>query len=482
MNQQHFISRRRFLNAASLGVGTLALAHLLNDDGLLAVDSAGAARARPNDLRARPGHFPGRARAMIVLTQVGGPSQMDLFDPKPELQKRDGQVHATKFESFQKGSESNKLMGSAFKFRPHGQCGMELSELLPHLGSVADELCLVRSMFGENNNHPQAMHFLNSGRVLAGRPTFGAWISYGLGSESQNLPVYVVLRDPRGYTDGGTTHWSNGWLPAQFRGTEIQSQGSAVLNLHPAVKVSEALRRNQLDAIARLNRLRQELYPSETDLEARILSYELAARMQNSAEATLDISKETAATQTLYGLDDAVTENFGRRCLMARRMVEAGVRIVQVMVPVEKGNSPWDHHGDLNKRIQQICPRVDLPTAALIRDLKARGLLESTIVLWTGEFGRLPISQNGNGRDHNRHAFSLVLSGGGFRPGYVHGATDDFGYAAVQDRVSCHDLHATILHQFGLDHTKFTFTHHGRAERLTDPDVTGAQVINRLLG
>jgi len=482
VQRQPYPTRRSFLSESSFGFGTLALTALLERDGLLASSVSNSSGPGGSDLRARLGHFPARARSMIILNQVGGPSQMDLFDPKPELSKRDGEVYHTKFESLQPGSESNKLMGSAFKFRAHGQCGMEMSELVPHLSAVADDLCLVRSMFSENNNHPQAMHFLNTGQILAGRPTYGAWISYALGSENQNLPAFVVLRDPRGYTDGGTTHWTSGWLPAQFAGTEFQSEGSAVLNLHPAVPVSQAVRRNSLRSIAALNRERQRRYPDESDLEARILNYELAARMQIGAEAELDVSGETAFTQQLYGLQDPKTENFGRRCLMARRLVEAGVRVVQVMVPCAHGkNSPWDHHDKLNQDINDICPQVDQPSAALIRDLKYRGLLDSTIVLWTGEFGRLPISQKGDGRDHNRHGFSLILAGGGFKSGHVHGATDEFGYRAVQDRVSCHDLHATILHLFGLDHARISYLHHGRAETLTDPDVTEAAVVDQLL-
>ena len=481
MQLQSYPTRRSFLSDFGFGFGTLALAALLERDGLLAAGGSGSSGPGGTDLRARSGHFEASARSMIILNQVGGPSQMDLFDPKPELNKRDGEVYSTKFQSLQPGSESNKLMGSAFKFRPHGQCGMELSELVPHLSSVVDDLCLVRSMFSENNNHPQAMHFINTGQILAGRPTYGAWISYALGSENQNLPAYVALRDPRGYTDGGTTHWSSGWLPAQFAGTEFQSEGAAILNLHSGVPISQTGQRNSLRSIAALNRERQRLYPDESDLEARILNYELAARMQIGAEAQLDISGETAFTQQAYGLQDPTTENFGRRCLMARRLVESGVRVVQVMVPCAKKNGPWDHHNKLNQGIKYLCPQVDQPSAALIRDLKQRGLLDSTIVLWTGEFGRLPISQKGDGRDHNQHGFSSILAGGGFKAGHVHGATDEFGYRAVQDRVSCHDLHATILHLFGLDHARLRYLHHGRPETLTDPEVTDAVVVDQLL-
>ncbi len=353
--------------------------------------------------------------------------------------------------------------------------------MIPAIGSIADDLCLVRSMYSDNNNHPQATRCLLSGKIFPGRPSVGSWISYALGTENQNLPAYVVLRDPDGYNNGGTTMWESGWLPATYQGTEIQSRGAAVLDLHPAVKTSEAAQRDNLDALARLNQERRKLYPTETVLEARIRNYELAARMQLSAEQVLDISRETAPTRRLYGLEDPITANFGTRCLMARRLVESGVRFVQVMVPIKSGTMPWDHHENIKPGLEALCPQVDRPTAGLIRDLKQRGLLDSTIVVWTGEFGRLPISQKGNGRDHNRNAFSLLVAGGGFKAGHVHGRTDDLGYNAVDGRVSCPDLLATILNQLGLDHDRLKYQHHGREESLTDSPVTHARVVNDLI-
>jgi len=290
-----------------------------------------------------------------------------------------------------------------------------------------------------------------------------------------------VLRDPDGYNNGGTTMWENGWLPALFRGTEIQSRGAAVLNLHPASALPEGVQRKNLEVLAKLNEERRRLYSQESELEARIQNYELAARMQTSAESVLDISHESSDTRALYGLDEPTCANFGTRCLMARRMVESGVRFVQVMAPIRSGGAPWDHHSGINKGLRELCPQVDQPTAALIKDLKQRGLLETTIVLWTGEFGRLPISQGGDGRDHNRHAFSLILSGGGFKSGYVHGATDEFGYRSVEGRVSCPDLLATILNQMGIDHDRLDYLHHGRRETMTDSPVTGARVVRDLL-
>jgi hypothetical protein len=473
-------SRRAFLQNATLGFGTLALAWLL-DQELLRAESPPSGGSAGFDLRPRPGHFPARARSVILLMQVGGPSLIYLFDPTPELRRRDGTTHSENLETLQPGSESKKLMASPFRFQRFGECGMELSELIPAIGSVADDVCLVRSMFSDNNNHPQATRCLLSGKIFPGRPSVGSWISYALGTENQNLPAYVVLRDPDGYNNGGTTMWESGWLPALYQGTEIQSRGAAVLDLHPALALPAGIQRNNLDALALLNEERRKLYPHESDLDARIRNYELAARMQLSAEKVLDLGHETNPTRRLYGLDDPVMANFGTRCLMARRLVESGVRFVQVMVPVKSGGMPWDHHENLKSGLEALCPQVDRPTAALIRDLRQRGLLDSTIVLWTGEFGRLPISQKGNGRDHNRNAFSLVLAGGGFKAGYVHGRTDELGYRAVDGRVSCPDLLATILHQLGLDHNRVKYLHHGREESLTDSPVTHARVVSELI-
>lgn len=476
------ISRRSALRDSGLGLGSMALAYLLQQDGLLARDTQAAYTHPPRDLRSRPGHRSACATSVIMLMQTGGPSQMDLFDPKPELQRRDGEIYSSKFESFQPGSQENKLMASPFKFQRSGQCGMEFSDMVPHLASVADDMCMVRSMFSENNNHPQAMRFLNTGSILSGRPTLGAWISYGLGSENQDLPAYIVLRDPDGYADGGVTNWDNGWLPPLYRGTEVQTRGTPILNLHSPQVVNDLIPTHNLQLLHKLNRHRQSLYPNDSELETRILNYELAARMQKRADRVLDLSDETAATHKLYGIDRDVTHDYGMRCLMARRLVESGVRFVHILPPQKKdGAGPWDHHGSLKSRMESLSPQIDQPSAGLIMDLKNRGLLESTIVIWAGEFGRLPISQNGSGRDHNRHAFTLLIAGGGFQKGFVYGATDEFGYAAVQDRVSCHDLHATILWQMGIDHTQLTYLHGGRAERMTDPEVTGASIVARLL-
>jgi len=477
------LSRRELLRASGLGLGSLALAYMMHCDALAAETSHAAASAMPlsADLLPKPSHFQPSAKAVIMLMQNGGPSQMELFDPKPELNRRDGQTHDVKVETFQKGSEANKLMRCPFTFHRRGKCGMELSEVIPALGSVADELCLVRSMFSEHLNHTEALVLMNTGKIFPGRPALGSWISYGLGSENQNLPAYIVLRDPEGYNTSGNMLWQNGWLPALYRGTEVSSKGTPVLDLHPAAPISARAARENLDFLARLNEEHRQQHTDENELEARIRNYELAARMQLSAGELLDLSQESAATKRLYGLDNPVTNGYGLRCLMARRLIESGVRFVQVFPPVKPSFQPWDAHSNVKTENEQIAAKTDLPSAALIQDLKNRGLLESTIVIWTGEFGRLPVSQNGHGRDHNRNAFSLLLSGGGFRPGHVHGATDDVGYRSVERRVSVQDLHATILHQLGIDHTRLSFPLNGRDETLTDAGVTKAGVIGDLL-
>jgi hypothetical protein len=473
-NANRFVSRRGFLAQSGLGLGTMALAHLLSSEGLLAAE--GTTPPLGADLRPRAGHRLARAKAVILLLQGGGPSQVDLFDPKPDLQKRDQQKYPGSVESFQPGSHANVLMASPFRFRRHGECGMDFCELLPCLGHTADDWCMVRSMFSDNNNHPQAMRCLLSGKIFPGRPTLGAWVSYALGSEGQNLPAFVVLRDPEG--QGIVSQYDNGWLPALYRGTEIQSRGAAVLNLHPHEPMPEGVRQATLEAVAALNEERRKLYPRESELDARIRNYELAARMQLGAERLLDLSREPESIRRLYGLADPATAEYGTRCLMARRLVEAGVRFVQVLNPA----ASWDHHSNLQQGLTQMCEKVDRPSAALIQDLKQRGLLESTIVMWAGEFGRLPISQGGTGRDHNRHGFTLLLAGGGFKRGHIHGATDEFGYKAVRGAVSCPSLQATLLAQFGLDHARLTYRHSGRDETLTDPPVTAARVVEELFG
>jgi hypothetical protein len=460
------------LRMSGLGFGSIALG------AMLSIERASAAQSPPLDLRPKSPHFAPQARAVIMLMQNGGPSQMELFEPKPDLEKYHGKQHSLKVEMFQTGSEQNTLMKSVFAFKKYGQCGVEMSEIIPHIGGIADDLCLVRSMFTEHANHTEALVMFNTGKIFQGKPALGSWISYALGTENQNLPAYVVLRDPAGYNTSGSLTWTSAWLPALYRGTEFSSQGSPILNLKPARPQPAGAQADDLDYLARLNRLHQRGYPTDGELETRIQNYELAARMQLAAGDLVDISKESDATRKLYGLDRPETQGYGLRCLMARKLVEAGVRFVQIF---PKPTQPWDTHSKTKEELGAICGACDLPSAALVTDLKQRGLLDSTIVLWSGEFGRLPVSQNGTGRDHNRNAFSLFLAGGGFKAGHVHGATDEVGYKAVVDRVGVPDLHATILNQLGLDHQMLTYEHSGRDESLTDASLSGANVVTQLL-
>ena len=480
------LSRRELLQRSGLGFGSLALACLMKDTSLLGAAASGAY----TDLRPRAGHFAGTAKAVIQLMQVGGPSQMDLFDPKPELTKYHGKRYSKGIEKHFRNEEETTLMGSPFEFRPCGESGMEFSEVVPHLGSVADELCLVRSMYTDHNNHGEGLIMIGTGKIFPGKPVMGSWISYALGSENQNLPAYIVLRDPTGYSTGGKLLWSGGWLSPIYQGTEFNTVGSPVHHIKPSRPLPPGAQRSSLDLLARMNAEHRQRHPGESALEARIQNYELAARMQLTATEVVDLSKESESTKKLYGLDNPVTEGYGSRCLMARRLVEAGVRFVQVFPPNHRapGNispQPWDHHGWVRAGLETICGHTDQPAAALIKDLKQRGLLDSTVVIWTGEFGRLPISQgelnDRSGRDHNRNAFSVLLSGGGFKKGLVHGETDEFGYKSVVDRVSVAELHASILYALGLDHKRLTYLHNGVEESLTDSRLSKAEVVGNLL-
>ena len=468
-------TRRKLLEKSGLGFGSLALACLLKDNPLRAATSE-SAPVLYSDLKPRKGHFPATAKAMIQLFQNGGPSQVDLFDPKPELNKRNGETITQQVETFQAGNK-NVLLGSPFSFKRYGQCGMEMADIIPRLGGVADELCLIRSMYTEHNNHPEGVNMMETCKIFAGRPVMGAWISYALGTENQNLPAYVVLRDPAGYNSSGKMAWSSGFLPALYQGVEFSSAGTPVHHLNPANPVPPGAQRDNLDLLAKFNNLHKGEHPREKELDARIQNYELAARMQLAATEVLDLAKESDATKKMYGLDNPLTAPYGTRCLMARRLVEAGVRFVQIFPPV----ASWDHHNELRQGLQSMCGQCDQGSAALIQDLKARGLLDSTAVMWTGEFGRLPITQGGSGRDHNRYGFSLLMAGGGFKGGITYGETDEFGYKATVNRVGVPDLQATILAAMGLDHDKLSYPFHGLQETPTDAKVNGAKVVKALL-
>ena len=458
-------NRRAFLGQTAGALGGLALAQLLAETG-----ESRAADAIASNLPK------GKAKAVISLFQHGGPSQMDLFDPKPALTKWNGKPHPGQLEVHFEKQQGN-VLGSPFRFQKHGQSGIELSELLPRTAEIVDELTLVRSMNTESVDHESALRLIHSGKFQAGRPTFGSWVIYGLGTENRNLPAYVVLSDPGGLPVDGTRNWSSGWLPAVYQGTPFRPGGSAVLNLATPERVTPSAREAQLRLLQDLNRAHLSQNPGNSELEARIANFETAARMQTAVPECLDLTGESRATRQMYGLDDPVTREYGTRCLLARRMVERGVRFVQVFL----SGQPWDTHSKNAETLKGLCARTDGPSAALVQDLKQRGLLDSTVVIWTGEFGRLPISQGTDGRDHNRHAFSLWLAGGGFKGGYAHGQTDDFGYKSVEDVVTVHDLQATLLHTLGLDHRRLTFPHDGRDESLTDFEVTHARVASELL-
>lgn len=461
---RHSINRRAFLGRYAGCLGSLALAELL--------DEHSSAAARPES-KSSP---TGKAKAVICLFQHGGPSQMDLFDAKPELTKRHGQAYPGELE-VHFNNQQGKLLASPFRFSPCGHSGIELSELLPHTAAIVDNFTLVRSMTTESVDHEAALRLIHTGKIQAGRPVWASWVTYALGAENRDLPSYVVLSDPGGLPVDGVRNWSSGWLPAVHQGTPFRSGQSPVLNLATPPQVTPEARRGQLRFLAELNQSHLRHYPDDSDLAARIANFETAARMQIAVPEAIDLARETEATRRLYGLDQPQTQEYGARCLMARRLVERGVRFVQVFM----SGQPWDTHSKNAENLKNLCARTDQPSAALVRDLKQRGLLDSTIVLWTGEFGRLPVSQGSDGRDHNRHAFSLWLAGGGFKRGYAHGRTDDFAYAAVDGRVSVHDLHATLLHALGLNHLRLTFPHEGRNDSLTDADVSKAGVVAELL-
>jgi hypothetical protein len=461
------INRRAFLGRYAGGLGSLALAHLA---------AAEDAHTHADPLAPKKPHHAAKAKAVICLFQHGGPSQMDLFDPKPELTKHHGKPHPDKLE-VHFHTQQGKLLKSPFKFARCGKSGVELSELLPHTAGVVDDITLVRSMSTDSVDHEAALRLIHSGKIFPGRPAWGSWVLYGLGSERKELPAYVVLSDPGGPPVDGTNNWSSGFLPAVYQGTPFHAKGTPVAHLATPAGVPIGARRNQLDLLNGLNATHLRKHPGNAELEARLGHYELAARMQTAVPGVLDISKETAETRKLYGIDNPKSAEYGKRCLLARRLVERGVRFVQIFL----SGQPWDTHSKNAENLKNLCAMTDQPSAGLVLDLKRRGLLDSTIVMWTGEFGRLPISQGADGRDHNRHAFSLWLAGGGFKKGYVHGATDDFGYMSTEKVVRVPALHATLLHALGLDHNKLTFPHEGRDDTLTDTVVSRAEVARDLL-
>ena len=461
------LNRRQMLMHSGMGVGAIALQWLLASESR---STPPVLKQQPhNDLRPRPPHFEPRAKAMISLFQHGGPSHMDLTDPKPELTRYSGTDYPGDIHYSFVNQASKKLLGSPFKFQPAGQCGMELSELLPHTAGVADDLCLIRSMHTGANGHEVSIRYFHGGIPgVLGRPTMGSWLTYALGSESQDLPAFMVLTDPGGHPVDGVTNWANGFMPAMFQGTVLRPREPRILNLQPPAHLAGRMQRQNLDLLAAINSAHRAAHPGEPELEARIATYELAARMQTAATEALDISQETAATQAMYGLDNPETREYGTRCLLARRLVERGVRFVQLF----HANQPWDNHSSIHSSLPHICRKTDQPVAALVADLKQRGLLDSTLVHWGGEIGRLPVTQDHGspetaGRDHNGQGFSIWLAGGGVRGGMVFGQTDEFGHHAVENVVTPNDFQATIMHLFGLKWDEVTYPYNNQPQLVT---------------
>lgn len=451
-------------------VGT-ALTWLLAQEGLLApaaTASTGLPTAAAPSLAPKSPHFAPRAKACIVLFMYGGPSQVDLFDPKPELTKRHGQpLPNLDNDPLFKVRNPGVLLGSSRRWLRGGTCGVEISDLYPHLARRMDDIAVIRSTYADSFAHGSGLLQMNTGFLRQGYPSLGSWVNYGLGSVNQNLPGYVVLLDHRGGPIAGSPNWGAGFMPASYQGTQFRTSGDPILNLNPAAGVTPERRREELDLLARLGR-GPAGGPAASELASRIASYELAFRMQAHAPEAVDLRQESEATTRLYGLDDPATERFGRRCLLARRLIERGVRFVQVYSGGGHSDENWDAHGDVNKNHELHCAETDRPMYALLTDLKQRGLLDDTLVVWAGEFGRTPTNQGGKGRDHSPRGFSTWMAGGGVKGGQAIGATDDFGYAAVENPVHVHDLHATILHLMGLDHKLLTYFSGGRNMRLTD--------------
>jgi hypothetical protein len=452
------LSRRNWLARSSLGFGSLALGDLLIREGARAAETS---TFRP--LAPRPSHFAARAEHVIFLFMQGGPSHLETFDPKPQLTRLDGQPLPDSFKNVdlaQINTADGKLMAPLFEFHRHGNSGLEISELFPYLAVHADELAVIRSCYHESFIHGPALTMMNCGTQLLGHPSVGAWVVYGLGCESESLPAYVAMTD--GMFRNGAATYSSGFLPAVYQGTHLRTEGAPIQNLARPAQLSGSGQQRLLEQVQHWNQRHRDERPGDSRLQARIANYELAFRMQTTAPDLIDISRETQATRDLYGIDQQPTDRFGRMCLMARRMVERGVRYIHLV------DNDWDAHGDCKGNHQSQAKTVDQPIAGLVADLKQRGLLERTLLVWTGEFGRTPIMQGNKGRDHHPYGFSAWMAGGGIRGGKVIGATDDLGFHVVDDHVHVNDLHATMLSLLGLDHERLTYLFEGRNRRLTD--------------
>lgn len=446
------LSRRAWLASAGMGFGALAFEAL--------------AQSSPNPLAPRKPHHPAKAKACIFLFMEGGPSHIDTFDPKPTLNKLAGKPLPDSFGKVitSMGEAKAPLLASPRKWKQHGKSGLWVSELLPNMAEFADDYAVIRSCVADGINHSAGVCQMNSGSILGGRPSLGSWVTYGLGSENANLPAFVVMQDNQTSVVNGPRNWSAGFMPALYQGTRIQGGIEPIPNLNTPEGVGDSQQRGKLDLLRQLNQGFATKNPEQSELEARLNSYELAFRMQAEAPEAVDLSKETDETKKLYGLEGKETATMGRLCLLARRFVERGVRFVQIY---HGAGSKWDAHSKLEENHGQLCRSMDLPVAGLIRDLKRRGLLDSTLVIWGGEFGRTPMSEKGDGRDHNPTGFTMVLAGGGVKGGQVIGSTDEVGLRAVEERLHVHDLHATFLHQMGLDHMGLVYKYKGRPERPT---------------
>lgn len=456
-----YANRRQMLCTAGAGFGSIVLSSMLGSS--IISNAQGANEATSG---AKAPHHPARAKSVIFVFLEGGPSHIDLFDPKPAIERFAGQPLPESFGRIitPMGEYNAPMMPSKRQWQQHGQSGLWVSDWLPHIAKHADDLCVIRSCWGNGLNHSNGVCQMNSGSILGGRPSLGSWVTYGLGSENENLPSFVVIEDGDGHVINGPRNWSSGFMPATYQGTAIQGGDEPIAYLKNPKGVSVETQSAKLRLLNDLNRSHLRGRESESEMEARIRSFELAFRMQSEAPIAIDMTDETQATKELYGIDQSVTESFGKKCLLARRLVERGVRFVQLY---HGAGSKWDAHSGIEKNHSSLCKASDMPVAGLLADLKQRGLLDSTLVIWGGEFGRTPMSEKGDGRDHNPNGFTMWMAGGGVRAGCTVGATDEIGLHAVEDRLHVHDLHATILHLMGLDPVKLVYHHQGRPERIT---------------
>ncbi|HEX3149808.1 MAG TPA: DUF1501 domain-containing protein [Gemmataceae bacterium] len=465
----HILSRRDAVIRVGGGFAGLALVDLLSRDGYFARAEAPVANAPGSPLAVKKPHFPAKAKHVIFLFMNGAPSQVDTFDPKPELDKYDGKPYTGKTKVGSNGRPIGNLMRSPFEFKKHGKSGLPISSLFPHTSKFADDLCVIRSLYTDTAAHAGGCLQLNTGTPVIGKPSMGSWLTYGLGTQNDSLPAYVVMIDPRGGPIGSASNWSAGFMPAAYQGTLFRGQGSPLLDLATPPGVTPQQQRESLDLLKALNEEHRKTHPADTELAARIESYELAFRMQTEATQVVDLSKEDAKTRAMYGLDDKRTADFARKCLTARRLIEKGVRFVQLYSGGGHLEDTWDGHSDCIGNHKLHAGETDQPIAALMTDLKRTGLWDETLIIWGGEFGRTPTSEGVGkpGRDHNPYGFSMWLAGAGVKGGQAIGATDELGFNAIERKAHISDLHATILHLMGLDHEKLTYFYAGMNQRLT---------------